>query len=47
MQKRINACPALALIFTDPKASGCGPKGNAIAVQVQRECMAVDDVIGM
>ena len=42
-----DARPALALVFADPKATCGGPKGKAIAVQVQRECMAIDDVVGM
>jgi hypothetical protein len=41
------AYPAFALILADPKATRSGAKGKPIAVQVQRERMAVDDIIGV
>ena len=42
-----DACPALAPILADPKATRSGAESKPIAVQVQREPMAVDDIIGM
>ena len=41
------AHPAFPLILADPKAARSGAKGKPVAVQVQRERMAVDDIIGV
>src|SRR6516165_4443785 len=42
-----DAGPAVALILADPEAPGRGPEGEPFTPRVERERMAVDDIVGM
>src|SRR5205085_10222712 len=46
-QMRRQAAPAVARVFRDPQAAGGRADGEAVARLVDREAVAVDQVIGM
>ena len=46
-QRVRHACPALALILAHPKAAGRGAEGEPIARLIERERMAVHDIVGV
>src|SRR5438067_13227014 len=46
-QMRRQAAPAVARVFRDPQAAGGRADGEALARLVDREAVAVDEVVGM